>query len=188
MTISGSSTAYYGYSAASNVAMLCRNILGPADNFSASTVPALVDVERWLSSGCGIIHTRLSSLRYVVPIAEGTSLYDMISEANTLYGVSKTEMSRMNITVLPGERTRGMVFLAEFNDMMKSLATLDLSAIGGVKDSEGRPTLYTGGINQSEKEVRSQGKIAPRFARGMWKTPGTLTPSGTGSDNDDPTG
>ena len=168
------------YSSASSVARLCKNLLGPERNFSVSTCPTSVEVDTWLSSGCSIIETVLAGHKYTVPVASGTVAYGWISDLNTLYGAGMTELARTNVTLGPGERTRGQYFLESFFDqleMMVSGKMGDLTLAGLGRTSQG--TLYAGGISVSAKQTFEQDldRVNPRFAKSMFRFPGTLDPA-----------
>ena len=98
------------YAAASDVAALCRNLLGGAPTFSTTTCPKLVEVENWLSSGCSVIESRLSSWGYTIPVASTTTLYAWLRDLNAFYAAANAEWARSNVILAPGERSRGMIF------------------------------------------------------------------------------
>jgi len=169
------------YAAASDVAGHCQNILDGTDNFTMSTCPTLSDVNAWLSSGCSIIETVLTANRYSVPPASSTSVYGWLRDLNALFGAARAEMSRSNVTLAPGERTRGQVFLAEFWSGVKQLTTLDLTGVGLSRSGTG--TIYTGGISIAAKDAfeSDSDRVSPRFRRGMFDFPDSGRPGVTGA-------
>jgi len=166
------------YAAASDIAGMCRNLLGPATGFGTSTSPTLANVNSYLSSGCGIIESTLSSKGYDVPVAEGTAARDWLRNLNMLYAAGMSELTRINITLTPGERTRGQVLLDYFWKQLGQFTALDLTTMG-VTRSTSRGTLFVGGISEASKDTydTDSDRIAPRFARGMFATSGALTPT-----------
>lgn len=173
------------------VAALCRNILGSADQFGTSTSPTIVEVQDFLTSGCMIINTHLNSWGYDAPPASTTSLYGMLSELNTLYAAGRAEMTRSNVVLGPGERTRGQVFLGEFWAALKLLSSMELTGAGGTKPGAGTTPgagagafLYVGGISYADKSrVESDtDRVKPRFERDMFRFEGTVSPQDEDED------
>lgn len=169
------------YSAASSVAKLTKNILGPEKNFSFSTCPTVTEVDTWLSSGCSIIETVLTANTFVVPVASGTVAYGWLSDLNTLYAAAWVENARTNTTLGPGERTRGQWMLSEFWDQLDRLVSGklgDLTLAGLSQVSSG--TLYAGGISVADKQTyeADTDRVQPRFFKGIGRFDGTLDPQG----------
>lgn len=164
------------YASASNVAGLCQNILGSEDNFTTSTCPTLSQVKYWLSSGCSVLEGRLAGAGYSVPVTSGTRAYDWLGDLNCLYAAARAEMSRTNITLAPGQRTRGQVFDEMFWKQLKELLQLDLTQVGVSRGSSGR--LYVGGISVSDKDSWEDDtdRVPSRFRRGMFDYPGRQSP------------
>lgn len=164
------------YAAASDVAAYCQNILNGDNNFSLSSSPTLLEVNGWLSSGCAILETYLSSKSISVPIANGTRLYAWLTDLNALYGAARVELSRTNVTLGPGERTRGQVFDDMFWKRLASLEDMDLSGVGGTQRSVA--PIYVGGISVDDKETRDSDtdRVVPRFRRGQFEYEGTVRP------------
>ncbi len=170
------------YCSGCDVAVLVQNILGGQDGFSTSTSPAIDAVNRLMTSGCGIIETRLQAGGYSVPPASDTAIYSELVHCNALFAAGWVEMSRTNATVSKGERTRGQVFLEMFEGCMGSLLGRDLTLAGLTRQSAGR--LYAGGISIADKQAKESDtdRVAPRFGRGMMDSPGTIGPGiGTAS-------
>ena len=165
------------YTSSSTVAALCVNILSGASDFSASSSPTSTAVDGWISSGCSVIDTYLSSKKYDVPIPSGAAAYSWLTNLNTLYAAALVETSRTNITLGPGERTRGRVMLEQFWDELKMLVSMDLTSMGVTRSSKG--SLYVGGISEADKDTYEDDsdRVAPRFERGMLDFPGTLKPT-----------
>jgi hypothetical protein len=118
----------------------------------------------------------------------GTTAYDMVSDLNALYAAGQAEMSRINVTLSPGERTRGQVFLEQFWKELREIAKLDLSSLGlsSLVTGGGGGILYSGGISEADKDsiISNTDRVTPRFAKGMHRTSGTLNPSGESYDDD----
>lgn len=166
------------------VAALCRNILGAADQFGTSTSPTIVEVQDFLTSGCMIINTHLNSWGYSAPPASTTALWGMLSEVNALYAAGRAEMTRSNVILGPGERTRGQVFIAEFWAYLDRLGKMELTGAGGTTPGTGTPGggtgafLYVGGISYADKATveADTDRVKPRFERDMFRFEGTVLP------------
>ena len=150
------------YSSASDVAALCRNLIDDDTNFNTSTSPTLVAVNNWLSSGCSIIETRLTSEGYSTPVTSNLTIYQWIAELNTLYGAAQAERSRMNIIVGMGERNRAMMFERDFWDGLDRMMALNLVDAGLSKSSK---AIYVGGISKADKDSieGNTDRVVPRF-------------------------
>jgi hypothetical protein len=174
-TISGSAfvagTSVDAYASASDVEAMCRNLLGDSLVFNTSTSPKLSEVNTWLSSGCGIIEATISNMGYYVPIARTVPLYGMLRDMNMFYAAARAEMTRINVTLAPGERTRGQVFDQLFKDQLKLLGTMNLSTMGATRSTTGgtTATLFVGGLTETSKDTMDgdSDTIQPRFSRGM---------------------
>ncbi len=164
------------YCGASDVAVFSQNILGGEDVYSESTAPTIKTVVAWMTSGCGIIETRLKAGGYSVPPASDTAIYAELLHCNALFAAGWVEMSRTNATVSKDERTRGQVFLEMFDDCLDGLLGRDLTLAGLTRQSAGR--LYAGGISIADKQAKESDtdRVAPRFGRGMMDSPGTIGP------------
>ncbi len=162
------------YSSASHVSGLCANLLSGASNFSTSSSPTLSAVNNWLSSGCSVIESYLSSYRYTTPVASTAAAYNWLENLNTLYAAAMAETSRTNITLGPGERTRGRVMLDQFWTELKEMVKLDLTSMGVTRSSDG--ALYVGGISIADKETYEDDtdRVAPKFTKGMFDFPGKI--------------
>ena len=172
-----SASDYAAYASASDVAFLCRNLLASASGFSTSTSPTLTAINGWLSSGCGIIETQLNAWGYATPVSENVALFDWLRHLNTLFAAGYAELSRLNITVSPGERTRGQLFLDQFNAGLKSLQSLDLIMVGASALDTGITHLgaFVGGVSVSNKatHVADGDRVKPKFYVGVFNMPGT---------------
>jgi len=170
------------YSAASNVADYCPGLLDDGV-FTATTRPNKAAVERFLSSGCALIEGRLKSAGYDVPVPGTAAVYDQIVDLETLYAAARAETVRMSARVAATERTRGQVFMDQFNQGIQELLKLDLSTMGVSYTGD----LYAGGISRSDvtSQESDTDRVAPRFKRGQFAHPGTTRPSGTDSDRTD---
>ena len=109
-------------------------------------------------------------------VAATAAVYDWLENLNALYAAAMAETSRTNITLGPGERTRGRVMLEQFWNELKMLVTLDLTSMGVSRSTAG--TLYTGGISESVKETYEEDsdRVSPKFIKGMFDFPGTIRP------------
>lgn len=185
-TITGSAFSSLGevvaYASASDVAALCRNLLGESAEFSTSSSPTLAEVSTWLVAGRNTIETMIITRGYDVPIISTVPLYGMLQDMNTLYAASRAELSRTNVTLGPGERTRGQVFDEMFWKQLKQLESLNLSTMGATRTTTGgtTATLFVGGLTETSKDTMrgDSDTVQPRFRRGM------LT-MGTFGSNDD---
>ena len=183
---------YTAYASASDVAMLCRNLLGPEHAFSQSSSPSLLSVNTWLSSGCSIIESKIAGAGYAVPIVQGTTLYQWLSDLNAMFAVSRAEMSRINVTLNSGERTRGQLFEEMFWKQLDTLVTsIDLTTIGGVTNSSGNSilgqTMWVGGTSVASKDTYKDDtdRVKPKFSVGMFNLPGTLDHNSAEYNTDD---
>jgi hypothetical protein len=179
MTITGSlisGDTGKAYAAASDVAALCRNLLGSASTFLTTTSPTLASVNTWLSSGCSVIESYLSARGYSTPVAVGTVARAMVTDLNTLYAAARAEMSRANVVLGPGERTRGQVFDEMFRRQLTELLTMDLTIAGIARSNAG--ILFVGGISKDDKDSYEDDtdRVAPRFKRNMHRFPGVIDP------------
>ncbi len=160
------------YASASDVAIMCQNLLGSASTFSTSTSPALVSVTQWIAGGDAIINSHLASWRYATPAPSTATAYSWLVDLNALYAAARAEMTRTNITLSMGERTRGQVLAKDFWDQLSSLRSLDLTLMGLTRTTTGG--LWTGGISLTDKdEAQSDSdKLQPRFRRGQFQLDG----------------
>ena len=169
------------YSSASNVAGYCANLLGDEYEFSFTTVPALDQVNFWLSSACSIIESCLSDNGYVVPVSTSSTAYIWIQEIESLFAAARAEMARTNVVLGPGERSRGQVFEEMFWEQLDRLCKRDLTRSGVSKLSNG--VIHVGGISRARKALVEQtgDRVAPRFERNQFRFPDTIDPSGRDS-------
>jgi hypothetical protein len=167
------------YASASDVVSLCSNILSGASSFSASTVPSSCQVNTWLSSGCSVIETHLSSWNYVVPAAQDSEAWYMLADLNNLFATARVHLARTVATVGPGERTSGQVFNDMFWKGLQELKNMDLTMAG--LERRGESKIYVGGTKISEKAVQEQDtdRAKPRFLHNEFQFPGTVYPNNT---------
>lgn len=163
------------YGQTRGIAGLCPNLISGSTDFSAISTPTLSQVEAWLSSGCAIIESRLSGQGYSVPVGTGV-VYDWLAMLNELYAAAQAEKARTNVTLAPGERTRGQVFEDDFWKGLGKLLEQDLTAVGVAR--RGDDKMYVGGVSYDDKEewTDDSDMLPPRFRRGMYAFPGTLRP------------
>ena len=165
------------YASGTDVASLCRNLVGSASSFDTSTSPNLTQVNLWLSSGCALINATLGTRGYGA-IPTTSAAYDFARDANALYAAWRSESSRINARVSPGERTRADKFKQDFNDALNELKAMDLSRLGvSVANSQ----AYAGGISVADRDnVESDSdRVTSRFIRGMFRNKEAIEPSGT---------
>ena len=167
------------YAGASSVAALCKNLLGGRPGFSTSTCPTINEVNSWLSSGCAIIESTLAGCKYTVPVANGTTAYDWLAQLNALYGAAYAELSRTNVTLAPGERTRGQVYLEQFEMGLGKLCNGDFTLAGLSRTTSGK--LYTGGISIGTKQTyeSNSDRVGPKFFKGLGRFDETIEPGST---------
>ena len=172
------------YSKTDMVAALCLNILDSDTDFSTTSHPTADQVDVWLSSGCSIIETHLSSWGYSVPPGSSSGVWYMLADLNALFGAARAELSRVNVTVAPGERTRGQVYNDMFWKGLFELRLLDLTEMGLSRRSGDK--IYVGGVSKDDKDtwVDDDDRVEPRLRRGMFKMPGSVYPDGS-DDADD---
>jgi hypothetical protein len=173
-TISGSvfsTVSVDAYASASDIAAMCRNLLGDSPTFNTSSSPTLAEVNTWLIAGRDTIETTITNLGYSVPISSTAPLYGMLQDMNMFYAAARAELTRINVTLSPGERTRGQVFDQMFKDQLKLLSTMNLSTMGATRSTTGgtTATLFAGGLTESSKNTMrgDSDTVQPRFKRGM---------------------
>jgi hypothetical protein len=166
------------YASASDVSMLCRNLVGAASGFDTSTSPTLAQVNVWLSSGCAQINSVIGSRGYGA-IPATSAAYQFASDANAQFAAMRAEQSRINARIAPGERTRADKFKQGFDDAIKELKMLDLSRLGVGADSQ----VYAGGISISDRDnvEADNDRVQSRFVRGMFRNREAVEPIGTGA-------
>ena len=171
------------YASASTVSGYCRNLLGPDKIFTESSCPTLNSVDSWLSSGCSVIETVLAGAKYSTPVPTTSGVYGWVSELNALWAAAHAEMSRTNVTLSPGERTRGSVMYDYFWSELEKLVLgiggngNDLTLVGLARTSVGK--LYVGGISISDKQTweSDSDRVGPRLFRGIGRFNGTIDPT-----------
>ncbi len=187
MAISGSviTTSVLAYASASDVEVHCRNLLSGVAGFTTSTSPTLSEVNSFISSGCGIIETTLAGWGYSVPVATTATARVWLRDLNAFYATSRAEMSRTNVILGPGERTRGQMYETMFWDGLNRLRGMDLTIAGVARGGGG--VMYVGGTSIAGKSTQEEDtdRVTPRFHRGIFTGPGILQPSTPDSDSDD---
>lgn len=173
------------YASASDVANLCRNLLGSSESFNSSTSPTLFAITTWLSSGCGIINATIGSRNFgAIPV--DNPAYDVAAETNALYAAWMAERSRTNARVAADERTRADMLKKDFTDHLALLRLFDYASLG--MSEERGSDVYAGGISKSDKRMaESDGdRVLPRFARDMFDNPEAMDAGdkGTGESTD----
>jgi len=162
------------YASASDVAALTPQLLGGEANFGPSTSPTDTEVETWLSTGCGILEGHLESWGYDPPPGSATAAWSFLKHLNALYAAAQAELSRMNVSLSPEERTRAEYLDERFWNELERLRKMDLSAMGLSKNAT--RVLYAGGISESDKNTWDEDtdRVPPRFRRGQFAYPGTI--------------
>jgi hypothetical protein len=126
-----------------------------------------------------MIETHLSANGYSTPAASGTAVFSMLARCNALFVAARVEESRTNITLAPGERTRGQVFDEQFRLCLESLFAMDLTLAGLVRTATAE--IYTGGVKVADKQTTESDTtlVKPRFTRDQFDFPGTIQQTGT---------
>ena len=157
-----------GYCTTCQVYSHVFSLVKPASAFDTTTCPTLNDVNDWITTGCAVINTHLSSLGYSAPTAS-TALYEMLGQANAFWAAALAEDSRISARVSADERTRGDRFFRQFEKLMDRIGALDLGRAGLSQTSVG----YMGGRSRSDKDsVNSDSDRMPaRFVRGQFRNP-----------------
>jgi hypothetical protein len=166
----------YTYAATSDVADLCRSLLGSEyPDFESNSTPCASAVVNWLGDGYAIINAQLAAQGYVTPVASTIGLYQHLKQMDTLYAAGFAELSRVNVTVGPGERTRGQVYLDMFWKQCEMLEKYIGGGGGGasgmVPDATLAGTIYTGGTSVADHDANEAAtdRVTPRFKRDMFK-------------------
>jgi hypothetical protein len=126
-----------------------------------------------------MINVLIQGQGYGVP-ASNTTIFEAFKDCNAFWAAARVEMSRTNVTLAPGERTRGQVFEEMFRSCACSiLGNGDLTLVGLSRVSSG--TLYVGGIDISQKQTEESDtdRVVPRINRGAFDFPGTIQPRGS---------
>ena len=153
------------YASASDVAALCRNLLGSASTFDASTSPTVTQVNAWLSAGCALINTVIFGRNYTGAVQPSSPAYEFIGMANAQFAAWQAERSRTLATVQATERTRADMFRRDFNDNLALIKTLSL----GQASVDQQSNVYTGGVSQADKQAQEADtdRTTARFVRGQ---------------------
>jgi hypothetical protein len=175
------------YASASDVAVLVRNIMGTSASFDSATCPTLTQVNTWLTTGCGVINTKIAQYGYG-PIPTSSEAYGLAQQANAAYGAWWTERSRTLSTVRAEERTRADMFKKDFFDLLDLLCEIDLGSVGVAKSSGVKPRVHAGGISVDGKDTLEQDtdRVTPRFKRGMFGNPEAVDAGDLGTQGGDP--
>lgn len=162
------------------------NLITGASNFSTTSTPTLAQVNKWLTSGCGIINSRLQMKGYSIPTDTTLAVYDELAQLNTLYACAQAEKARTNVRLTIGERTRGQLFEKDFWDELNKFIQQDLSRAGLTYAHAG----YAGATSQSDKATvaANSDRVPSRFFRREFSNRGrtggvggvTLSPGGEG--------
>lgn len=168
------------YASASDVAALCRNLLGPEPNFSDATSPTQTQINSWISSGCAVINANLASRNYGA-IPQSSPAWEMARDINALYAAWMAERSRTLTRITADERTRADMFKRDYKEQLDALMVLDMSALGVAQTG----AAYAGGISAADKATQESNtdRVTPRFVRGMGRDESIPGP-GAYSDSD----
>jgi hypothetical protein len=101
--------------------------VGTIDNDST---PNTGQVEEWLAEGAALIHGALAGAGYAVPAARTAGVYPSLRALNNLYAAAYTLRARGLDVVQGREETRSEIYLKDFFDRLKILASQDLTALG----------------------------------------------------------
>ena len=176
------------YASASDVAALCRNILGAASAFGSTTCPSSTQVDTWLTTGCSVIETKLAGCGGYGPIPTSSAAYGLAQQANAAYGGWWAERSRTIGGVNAGERTRADMLKKDFFDLLDMLCAMDLGSVGVPLTSNGvHPRIHAGGISIDGKRTRENDsdRVTPRMVRGMFGNAEALDAGDKGSTGGD---
>lgn len=156
------------YASASDVAVLCRSIMGSSASFDTATCPTLAQVTAWLTSGCSIIEAGLGEQGYGA-IPTTSVAYGFAQQVNALWAAAFVEESRLSSILTDTQRTRGELFMRQFDKLLQRLIDLDLSRLGVTQTGK----VYAGGISRSDKQAvdSNTDRVPSRFARGQFRNP-----------------
>jgi hypothetical protein len=101
--------------------------VGTIDNDST---PNTGQVEEWLAEGAALIHGALAGAGYAVPAARTAAVYPSLRALENLYAAAYTLRARGLDVVQGREETRSEIYLKDFFDRLKILASQDLTALG----------------------------------------------------------
>ena len=169
------------YAATTDVAAYAPNLTDDGD-FTLASIPTKAQVQAWLNRGYSRINMKLAGMGYTVPATSGTDIYEYLVDLEALYAAARADMARLSARVGAGERSRGQVLMEQFEEGLKGLEKMDLSRAGLTADSQ----LYVGGISKSDKAAveADSDRVAPRFSRGQFRSPGTQRPATAGTDTE----
>lgn len=153
------------YASASDVAALCRNLLGSASNFDTSTSPTVTQINAWLSAGCALINTTIFGRNYTQAVPQSSAAYEFMTMANAQFAAWQAERSRTLASVQATERTRADMFKRDFNDSLAIIRTMSLGQAGVGQVSN----VYQGGQSGADKalDAGDADTVKSRFVRGM---------------------
>lgn len=132
--------------------------------------PGSAQLIEFVSSGCSIIHTKLTSMGYSVPVASTAGVYDFLGQLENWFTAWQAESARSSARVSTRERSRSDMFKKMFYDGLDSLEEMDLT-LAGVNQDTADPGWYVGGISQSDKDsvAGDTDRVKSRFARGKFR-------------------
>lgn len=172
------------YASASDVAALCRNLVGSASGFDTSTSPTAIQVNAWLSAGCALINTIILGRNYTGAVPTTSAAYEFMTTANAQFAAWMAERSRSLASVQASERTRADMFKKDFLDSLSMIKTLSLGQAGVSQQSN----VYTGGISYADKQSQEADldRVVSRFVRGQMTDAVVPREGDVGSINYDP--
>ena len=152
------------------------NKSGSIDSMGADVFPASAQMIEFISSGCSLIHTKLNSLGYTVPVASSAGIYDFLGQLENWFVAWQCEAARSSARVSTRERSRSDQFKKMFYDGLESLGEMDLT-LAGVNQDTADPGWYVGGISDAEKRSVSSDtdRVKSRFRRGQFKNKGRMS-------------
>ena len=164
------------YCTSNEVANLCRHLLGNEVGFNTSSSPTLSAVQEWMSSGCAILETALSSRGYSVPVLRSSGIFDWMSTLNATYAAFQAHRSRISYAVNPGEMTRDMTLEQQFWSDLERMTGMNLVNIG--VPMNGQAKGFIGGVSKASKQTYKDNsdRVKPRFHRGILQPTGISTP------------
>lgn len=101
--------------------------VGTIDNDST---PSTAQVEEWLNEGATVINSALSAAGYTVPAARTAAVTPSLRALCNLYATAYTLRARGLDVVQGQQESRSEIYLKDFFDRLKLLASQDLTALG----------------------------------------------------------
>ena len=132
--------------------------------------PASAQLVQFISSGCSLIETKLSSLGYTTPVGSDAGIFDFLGQLENWFVAWQAESARTSSRTSTKERSRADQFKKMFYDGLDSLEDMDLT-LAGVNQDTADPGWYVGGISKGEKSAVASDtdRVRSRFGRGQFR-------------------